>query len=96
MEEYRLISDQTVYHEGMRMPTDVEIADRAVEALRIDATISVTNGEVRVSIIDASRLYSYLRRYREFGLRNYMNRTDLGRIFPGGLPEVFPEFAPAA
>ena len=96
LEEYRLISDQTVYHEGMRMPTDVEIADRAVEALRIDATISVTNGEVRVSIIDASRLYSYLRRYREFGLRNYMNRTDLGRIFPGGLPEVFPEFAPAA
>ena len=96
LEEYRIISDNTTYHEGMRMPTDVEIAGRAVEAMRIDATIEVSNGEVRVSVVDASKLYSYLRGYRKSGLRNYMARTDLGRVFSGGINEVFPDLEAAA
>jgi len=87
--EYSLITSDTVYHEGMNMPSDVELAVRALEALRIKADVDVTNGELRINFIDISRLYDYLRDSRQNGPKNYASRTGLDRIFSGGFDEVF-------
>ena len=89
--EYALIARGTVYHEGMRMPGDLEIVVRTLRALRIDADVDVVNGAFRINLIDISRLYDYLRRYQSAGPRAYASRTGLDRIFPGGFAEVFPE-----
>lgn len=89
--EYALIARGTQYHEGMRMPGDLEIVVRALKALRIDADVDVVDGQFAINFIDLSRMYEYLRRYQNAGPRAYAARTGLERIFPGGFAEVFPE-----
>ena len=91
LEEYAIVSNETEYHDGMKLPKDVEMALRAIKALRIDADIDVTGGDIRINIEDSSRLYEYLRNYQTSGLRNYSARTGIDRVFSGGLKEVFPD-----
>jgi hypothetical protein len=91
LEEYSIVSDETTYHDGMRLPKDVEMALRAIRALRIEADIDVSGGKIKITIENADRLYDYLRNYRTSGMRNYSARTGVDRIFPGGTSEVFPD-----
>ena len=91
LEEYSIVSDETTYHDGMRLPKDVEMALRAIKALRIEADIDVSGGKIKITVENADRLYDYLRNYRTSGMRNYSARTGVDRIFPGGTSEVFPD-----
>lgn len=92
----RRVVDASGYPGGRVVPIVSKKVERALQALRITARVVIQDGEPRVTVTDASRLFEYLETFREVGLRQYITRTDVNELFEGGVGEILPEIGAAA